>query len=63
MYDSLGFLKGDNDSKVCVQFSNAANGHIDAFSISSATQDQEYLLCLKTGLGFPHYLKYSKVTF
>lgn len=50
------FLKGGNDSKVCVQFSDETNGRIEAISTLSATQDLEYLLYLKIGVGFPHYL-------
>lgn len=54
-------MKGANDSKVCVQFSDEVNGHIEAISTFSVTQDQEYLLYLKIGLGFPHYLNILKL--
>lgn len=57
----LSFLKGGSDSKVCVQFSDEVNGRIKEISTFSATQDQEYLLYLKIGLGFPHYLSILKL--
>lgn len=57
----LSFLKGGKDSKVCVQFSDEASGCIEAISTFSATQDLEYLLYLKIGLGFPHYLNILKL--
>lgn len=39
----LFFLKGVSDLKGCVWFTDQADGHNEAISTFSATQNQEYL--------------------